>query len=69
MSWHFNIGDLVEFIHGRVGASITKTGLVVERSYRMTKDDMYKIRTDEKDYWISRPRITLLSEAVKASSK
>ena len=67
--WHYEIGDLVEFIHGHLGASVTRTGIVIERSYRMTRDNMYKIQSQDKYYWIARPRMTLLSKVTKASSK
>jgi len=68
-SWYYNIGDLVEFIHGRLGASITRTGIVIDRSFRFTRDNRYKIRAEGKDYWVARPMITLLSEVTKAGSK
>jgi len=67
--FHYNIGDLVEFTHGHLGAAATKIGIVIEQSLRMTKDNVYKIRSGEKDYWIPRTRIELLSEAAKADPK
>ncbi len=64
--FHYNIGDLVEFVEGRVGASRKRTGIIIEQSFRFTKDNKYKIKTqDDKDYWVSRPRLTLLSKVVK----
>jgi hypothetical protein len=65
----FKVGDLVEFIYGRLGASVNKYGIVVERMSGMTRDDMYKIRAGAKDYWIPRTRIELLSKAIKAGPK
>ena len=62
----YNIGDLVEFVEGRVGASRKRTGIIVAQSFRFTKDNQYNIKTEDgKDHWVSRPRLTLLSEAVK----
>jgi hypothetical protein len=65
----YNIGDLVEFTHGHLGASVKRIGIVVEQSLRMTKDNVYKIRTNEKDYFIPRTHITLLSKAGNSTSK
>ena len=65
----YDIGDLVEFTHGRLGASITRIGIVVEQSLRMTKDNVYKIRTNEKDYFIPRTNIKLLSKVGNSTSK
>jgi hypothetical protein len=65
----FNIGDLVEFIHGHLGASVKRIGLIVERSLKPTRDDMYKIQSNEKYYWICGTRIEMLSKATKGSSK
>ena len=65
----YNIGDLVEFTYGRLGASITRIGIVVGQSLRMTKDNVYRIRTNEKDYFIPRTKIKLLSKVEKDTSK
>jgi hypothetical protein len=67
--FRYDIGDLVEFTHGHLGASIKRIGIITEQSLRMTKDNVYKIRAEEKSYWIPRTMITLLSKATKASSK
>ena len=64
--FHYDIGDLVEFVEGRLGASRKQTGIVIEQSFRYTKDDRYKIKTkDGKDVWTHRGLMTLLSKAVK----
>jgi hypothetical protein len=65
----FNVGDLVEFTHGHLGASVQRIGLVVERSLKPTRDDMYKIQSNEKYYWICSTRMEMLSEAAKHVSK
>ena len=64
--FQYDVGDLVEFVEGRVGASRKRTGIIIEQSFRFTKDNKYKIKTEDgKDHWVSRPRLTLLSEVVK----
>jgi len=68
MNNDYNIGDLVEFIHGHLGASIKRTGIVIDAGAQR-RDKIYKIRAEGKDYWISAPRIEMLSKVVKASSK
>ena len=65
----YNVGDLVEFRYGRLGASVTRVGIVVEQSINYTKDNLYKIKVKEKDYWIRSSHITLLSKASKVASK
>jgi hypothetical protein len=65
LNFRYHAGDLVEFTYGHLGASVKKIGIVIEGSLRMTKDNVFKIRADEKDYWIPRTRITLLSKATK----
>ena len=64
--FQYDVGDLVEFVEGRLGASRKRTGIVTQQSFRFTKDDRYKIKTqDGKDVWTERWRMTLLSKAVK----
>ena len=65
----YNVGDLVEFKYGRLGVSVTKVGIVVEQSLNYTKDNLYKIKVKDKDYWIRSSLITLLSKAPKRVSK
>jgi hypothetical protein len=67
--FQYNIGDLVKFTHGHLGASITRTGIVIGQSFRYTKDNVFKIRTEGKDYWVPRTRIELLSKVMDAGSK
>ena len=67
--YSYNVGDLVEFVHGRLGAYIKRTGIVIEQSLKYTRDDMFKIRVGEKDYWMAANQITLLSRAGKTYSK
>jgi hypothetical protein len=69
MQWHYELGDLVSFKTRRQTEEYinfeNKVGIVVERSLRMTRDNVYRIKTNERDYWVSRPRLTLLSKATK----
>ncbi len=65
----YSVGDLVEFKYGRLGMSVTKIGIVVDQSINYTKDNLYKIKVKEQDYWIRSSHITLLSKAPKGSSK
>ena len=69
MQWRYNLGDLVSFKVSRQTEEYNdfeiKVGIVTDRSLRMTRDNVYRIKTEEKDYWVSRPRLTLLSKATK----
>jgi hypothetical protein len=73
MNWHYNLGDLVRFTTTRqtedYNHTIEKVGIVVEQSYRMTKDNVFKIKVEDEYYWIPRPRITLLSKAASPACK
>ncbi len=67
--FHYEVGDLVEFVEGRLGASLKRTGLIIDRVFNYS-EDMYKIRSiNEKDIWTSEGTITLLSKVVKGSCK
>lgn len=64
--FQYDVGDLVEFVEGRLGASRKRTGIVTQQSFRFTKDDRYKIKTEDgKDVWTHRGLMTLLSKATK----
>ena len=69
MQWRYELGDLVSFKVSRQTEEYNdfeiKVGIVTARSLRMTRDNVYRIKTEEKDYWVSRPRLTLLSKATK----
>jgi hypothetical protein len=67
--FHYEVGDLVEFVEGRLGASLKRTGLIIDRVFNYN-EDMYKIRSiNEKDIWTSEGTITLLSKVMKGSCK
>jgi|TARA_R100001079_G_scaffold68244_1_gene35857 hypothetical protein len=69
VQWRYDLGDLVSFKVKRWTEEYhdfeIKIGVVTARSLRMTRDNVYKIKTEGKDYWVSRPRLTLLSKATK----
>ena len=73
MNFYYNIGDLVKFTIVRNTEEykhhVEKIGIVVEQSLRMTKDNVFRIRANDRDYWIPRPRITLLSKALNPAPK
>jgi hypothetical protein len=63
--YRYKLGDLVEFQKDRITEEYLDfrkaTGIVVEQSYRMTTDNVYRIQVGDEKYWVSEPRITLLS--------
>ena len=72
--YKFEIGDLVEFseysFFDEYYNSFEKVvGIVVGRSFKHVEVTTYKIKANEKDYWIEEDKITLLSKAAKGSSK
>jgi len=71
--FRYNIGDLVKFKIARhtedYHSYVEKVGIVVEQSYRITKDNVFKIKVEEAYHWMPAPRITLLSKAAKGASK
>jgi hypothetical protein len=72
--YEFEIGDLVQFseysFFDEYYNSFEKiVGIVVERSFKHVEDTTYKIKANEKDYWIEEDKIILLSKAPKGVSK
>ena len=67
--YRYKLGDLVEFQKDRITEEYLDfrkvTGIIVEQSYRITKDNVYRIQVGDEKYWIPEPRITLLSSANK----
>ncbi len=63
----YNIGDLVEFTTKQATEEyITEkklTGVVIKQRLVFTADNKFLVRTPEKDYWVPRPSLTLLSRA------
>ena len=67
----YNIGDLVSFNSRRLTEDyiddFVLAGVVIKQRYVFTADNNFLVRTPEKDYWVSRPALTLLSKAENKS--
>tara|TARA_Y100000593_G_scaffold40152_1_gene77399 strand:+ start:196 stop:429 length:234 start_codon:yes stop_codon:yes gene_type:complete len=67
----YNIGDLVSFTHSRQTEEyiddFTLTGIIIRERFVYTADNKFLVRTPERDYWVSRPLLTLLSKAENKS--
>ena len=63
----YNIGDLVSFTQRRLTEQYVDdfviTGIVIKQRYVFTADNKFLVQTPEREYWISRPALTLLSRA------
>ena len=63
----YNIGDLVSFTQRRLTEDyiddFVLTGVVIKQRYVFTADNKFLVQTPEKDYWVARPALTLLSKA------
>ena len=67
----YQVGDLVSFKSRRLTEDyiddFVLTGVVIKQRYVFTADNKFLVRTPERDYWISRPLLTLLSRAQNKS--
>ena len=67
--FRYNIGDLVSFTQRRLTEQYVDdfvlTGVIIKQRYVFTADNKFLVQTPEKDYWVSRPALTLLSKAKK----
>ena len=67
----YQVGDLVSFKSRRVNEDYVSvdvlTGVVIKQRYVFTADNKFLVRTPEKDYWVPRPSLTLLSRAQNKS--
>ena len=67
----YNIGDLVSFTQRRLTEDyiddFVLTGVVIKQRYVFTADNKFLVQTPEKDYWVTRPALTLLSRAQNKS--
>jgi hypothetical protein len=65
----FNLGDLVSFTSRRLTEDYIDdhvlTGIVIAQRFMFTADNKFLVKTPEKDYWVSRPALTLISRANK----
>ena len=63
----YGIGDLVSFTDGRITEDyvdeLVTTGIIVKQRFVFTADNKFLVKTPEKDYWVPRPALTLLSRA------
>ena len=67
----YQVGDLVSFKSRRVNKEyisvVVLTGVITKQRFVFTADNKFLVRTPEKDYWVSRPALTLLSRAQNKS--
>ena len=67
----YGIGDLVSFKDGRITEDYVDefvvTGIIIRERFVYTADNKFLVRTPERDYWVSRPLLTLLSKAENKS--
>ena len=67
----YNIGDLVSFNSRRLTEEyvndVVLTGVVIKQRFVFTADNKFLVKTPEKDYWVPRPSLTLLSRAQNKS--
>ena len=63
----YQVGDLVSFSSRRLTEEyindVVLTGVVIKQRFVFTADNKFLVRTPEKDYWVPRPSLTLLSKA------
>ena len=63
----YGIGDLVSFTQRRLTEQyvddLVLTGIIIRERFVFTADNKFLVRTPERDYWVSRPLLTLLSRA------
>ena len=63
----YQLGDLVSFTQVRQTEEYVEdsslTGVVIKQRFVFTADNKFLVRTPERDYWIARPFLTLLSRA------
>ena len=63
----YQLGDLVSFTQVRQTEEYVEdsslTGVVIKQRFVFTADNKFLVKTPEKDYWVSRPALTLLSRA------
>ena len=65
--FEYQVGDLVSFNSRRLTEEyindVVPTGVVIKQRFVFTADNKFLVKTPEKDYWVSRPALTLLSRA------
>jgi hypothetical protein len=65
--FEYQLGDLVSFNSRQLTEEyindVVLTGVVIKQRFVFTADNKFLVKTPEKDYWVPRPRLTLLSRA------
>jgi len=65
--FEYQLGDLVSFTQVRQTEEYIEdsslTGVVIKQRFVFTADNKFLVKTPEKNYWVSRPALTLLSKA------
>jgi len=65
--FEYQVGDLVSFSSRRLTEEyindVVLTGVVIKQRLVFTADNKFLVKTPEKDYWVPRPSLTLLSRA------
>ena len=65
--FEYQLGDLVSFTQVRQTEEYVEdfalTGIINRERFVYTADNKFLVRTPEKDYWVPRPSLTLLSKA------
>ncbi len=67
VDFEYQLGDLVSFNSRRLTEGyiddFVLTGIVIDQRLVFTADNKFLVQTPEKDYWVPRPSLTLLSRA------
>ncbi len=67
VDFEYQLGDLVSFNSRRLTEEyiddFVLTGIVIDQRLVFTADNKFLVKTPEKDYWVPRPSLTLLSRA------
>ena len=65
--FEYQVGDLVSFNSRRLTEEyiddFVLTGIIIKQRLVFTADNKFLVKTPEKNYWVSRPALTLLSRA------
>jgi hypothetical protein len=69
VDFEYQLGDLVSFTSRRLTEEYVDdfvlTGIIIKQRLVFTADNKFLVKTPEKDYWVSRPALTLISRANK----
>jgi len=67
--FEYQLGDLVSFTDGRITEDyvdeLVTTGIIIKQRFVFTADNKFLVQTPERNYWVSRPLLTLLSRGKK----